>query len=31
MPALIVDFCNYHTILYIFNSILYIEIANLYN
>ncbi len=25
------NFCNYHTILYVFNSILYVEIANLYN
>ena len=24
-------FCNYHTILYVFNSKLYGEIANLYN
>ena len=24
-------FCNYHTILYVFNFILCVEIANLYN
>lgn len=29
--VLIVYFCNYHTILYIFNSVLCVEIADLYN
>ena len=29
--TLVANFCNYHTILYVFNSILYVEIANLYN
>ena len=29
--TLIANFCNYHTILYVFNSLMCVEMANLYD
>lgn len=28
---LVANFCNYHTILYVFNSLMCVEMANLYD
>ena len=29
--TLVANFCNYHTILYVFNSLICVEMANLYD